>query len=279
MNRGLNQTVFKIKTMNLREKINHYKQQMQLFCYRQTIKQIIFSLICLIFFCDPVYANPFKVPEKFIFDLNWIGIKAGTASLELKNDGDKIKIISTAQSAKWISIFYTVNDRAESTLLQNSSLSIIGQPVNYKLNIQEGRHRRNKEVIFDYAMNKALYIDHLKNEKKEIDLPDFVHDPLSSFYHLRTLELVVGTPVYITIFDSKKVWNTEIQILRKEKVTVPAGTFDTIVVKPLMKSEGIFHRKGDIFIWLTDDTKHIPVKMEIKVAIGSITANLVEGIY
>ena len=44
-----------------------------------------------------------------------------------------------------------------------------------------------------------------------------------------------------------------------------------------MKSEGIFYRKGDIFIWLTDDVKHIPVKMQTKVAVGSITATLVRA--
>jgi hypothetical protein len=46
-----------------------------------------------------------------------------------------------------------------------------------------------------------------------------------------------------------------------------------------MKSEGIFNRKGDMYIWLTDDLKRIPVKMQTKVAVGSITATLVGGIY
>jgi hypothetical protein len=46
-----------------------------------------------------------------------------------------------------------------------------------------------------------------------------------------------------------------------------------------MKSEGIFYGKGEIFIWLTDNEKHIPVKMQTNVAIGSITATLVNGLY
>lgn len=221
------------------------------------------------------YATPFKIPEKFVYDLTWTGIKAGTASLEVINDGDKVKIISTAQSTQWVSVFYTVDDRIESTLSQNPSLSLIGQPVNYRMKIREGRHRRNKEVIFDHTNGKAKYIDYLNNEKKEFNIPPAVYDPISSFYYLRTLRLAVGESVYVNIFDSKKVWNVEVQVLRKEKVSLPIGTFNTIVVKPLMKSEGIFSRKGDIFIWLTDDTKRIPVKMQTKVAVGSITAILV----
>jgi hypothetical protein len=83
----------------------------------------------------------------------------------------------------------------------------------------------------------------------------------------------------VTIFDSKKVWNVEVKVLKKERVTLPMGTFDTVVVKPLMKSEGIFYRKGEILIWLTDDAKHIPVKLQTKVAVGHITATLVQGAY
>lgn len=158
------------------------------------------------------------------------------------------------------------------------SLSI-GKPVNYRLKIREGRHRKDKEVIFDLSNSKATYINHLENEKKEFDVPAFVFDPISSFYYLRTLRLVVGESVYVTIFDSKKVWNVEVQVLRREKVTLPIGTFDTIVIKPLMKSEGIFYRKGDIYIWLTDDIKHIPVKLQTKVAVGHITATLIQGNY
>jgi hypothetical protein len=46
-----------------------------------------------------------------------------------------------------------------------------------------------------------------------------------------------------------------------------------------MKSEGIFNRKGDMYIWLTDDQRRIPVRMQTKVAVGSITATLVSGTY
>jgi hypothetical protein len=68
-------------------------------------------------------------------------------------------------------------------------------------------------------------------------------------------------------------------VLRKEKIKTKLGEFDTVVIKPLMKSEGIFDRKGDMYIWLTDDLRRIPVKMQSKVAVGSITATLVSGTY
>lgn len=224
-------------------------------------------------------AFSFNIPEKFEYDLTWTGIKAGTSTLEISDDGNDIRILSTAKSAKWVSVFYTVDDRVESVLTKKTSIPFIGQSFKYRIKIREGKHRRDKEVLFNNDINKAVYIDHISNEKHDFDIPLFTLDPLSSFYFVRTMRLVVGEPVYVTIFDSKKVWNVEVQVLKKEKVSLPVGTVDTILIKPLMKSEGIFYKKGDIFIWLTDDEKRIPVKLQTKVALGSITATLVGGYY
>jgi len=242
-------------------------------------KSLIFTLISvpLLLHFLSAEALPFAVPETLNYDLTWTGIKAGEASLEIRDEGSEMKIISTARSAKWVSMFYTVNDVVESMLSKKNPST--GQPVNYKINLREGRNRKNKEVIFDYRNLKALSIDYLDKERAEVEIPARVFDSLSSFYYVRTLNLEVGRSVYVTVFDNKKVWNIEVQVLRKEKIEVPAGEFNTIVIKPLMKSEGVFYRKGDIFIWLTDNEKRVPVMLKTKVKIGFITARLVGGMY
>jgi len=243
------------------------------------IQAVLFALIIShsIFFA-PQVSFSFNIPERFEYDLTWAGVKAGTSTLEITASGNDIKIVSTARSADWVSVFYTVDDRVESNLKKNPHLLFVGQPVNYRIKVREGRHRRDKEVIFKQS-GKVVYIDHLNNERHELEVPSSIFDPLSSFYFFRTLPLEVGKSLYVTIFDSKKVWNVEVQVLRKERVSIPSGTFDTFVIRPLMKSEGIFYKKGDIYIWLTDDEKRIPVKLQTKVAVGSITATLVGGKY
>ena len=243
---------------------------------------IAFPLLFASFYLGLFSGDAFslKVPEILQYDLTWAGIKAGGASLEVTDEGAWIRITSTAKSAKWLSLFYVVDDRVESRLSKERSSSYsIGRPMSYKLVLREGRHRKSKEVIFDRHNSKVTYIDYLDKEKKEFYVPALTFDPISSFYYLRTLRLEVGKPVYVTIFDSKKVWNVEVQVLRKERIEVPAGVFNTIVVKPLMKSEGIFYRKGEIYIWLTDDARRIPVMLRTKVKVGSINANLVGGSY
>jgi len=237
----------------------------------------MFVLLFSLSFSGEVF--PFQIPETLLYDLTWAGIKAGEASLRVKGSDGGLIITSTAKSAQWISLFYTVDDWAESRLTGDIRIKTIGHPVNYKLKIREGRRRKNKEVIFARDTSKAIYIDYLNGEKKSFDIPSAVFDPLSSFFHLRTRDLEVGKSVYLKVFDNKKVRDVEVQVVRKEKVEVPAGEFNTVVVRPLIKSDGIFDRKGVISIWLTDDEKRIPVKLKTKVKIGSVTAHLIGGSY
>ena len=241
-----------------------------------------FKVLCpLLLFCILMVpeASGFGLPEKLVYDLTWTGITAGTATLDIAQDEDLVRIVSTARSASWVSVFYTVDDKIETLLSRPTVSRNIGLPRHYRVKIREGRHRRDKEVFFNHGKGKALFEDHSAGEKKDIDIQENTLDPLSGFYYLRTLKFEVGKSAFVEMLDNKKLWNVEVQVLRKERIQTKLGSFDTIVIKPLIKSEGIFNRRGDMYIWLTDDAKHLPVKMQTKVAVGSVTAVLVGGEY
>jgi len=221
-------------------------------------------------------ASALTVPEKLVYDMTWTGIKAGTATQEIIDEGDSIRIVSIARSADWISVFFPVEDRVES-LLAKVPPPQLGLPRDFRMKVREGKHRRDKEIIFDHDKGKARYIDHLNGEKVELEIGKNTYDPYSSFYYVRTLPLEVGKSVFVSLLDNKQLWNVEIQVLKKEKLDTILGKINTILIKPLMKSEGIFQKKGEIYIWLTDDARRIPVKMKTKVTIGSVTATLVGG--
>lgn len=241
----------------------------------------LFILIVLIVlptfsFISASPAAAVSIPEKLVYDLTWTGIKAGTAIQEINSAGNEIHIVSTARSADWISSFFPVEDRIESVLTGGKPPGI-GLPISYRMKIREGKHRRDREVVFDQVRKTSHYRDHINGEKMDIALPGGTFDTLSSFYYVRTLKLEVGKPVFLTILDNKRIWRVEVQVLRKEKLKTKLGNFDTIVIKPLLKSEGIMDKRGEMYIWLTDDHRLLPVKMKTKVKVGSITATLVGG--
>ena len=233
-------------------------------------------IVCLILTIAP-QAFALNIPEKLVFDLTWTGIKAGTATQEIIEEENTIRVVSTARSADWISVFFPVEDTVESVLTKVPSPSI-GVPKHYRMKTREGSRRKDREINFDHEKLKAVYIDHMDGGKRtEVTISGNTYDAYSCFYYVRTLPLEVGKSVYVSILDYDLVLNVEVQVLKKEKLDTILGKINTILIKPLIKSEGIFERQGPIFIWLTDDARRIPVKMKTKVKIGSVTATLVGG--
>jgi hypothetical protein len=233
----------------------------------------------LMFFCLVGHANAFPIPERLEFELSYTGVSAGLAVQEVKQVGNEIQIVSTAKSADWLRYFFPVDDRIESYLISGTPPLHIGSPRLYKERKNEGRTKTDREARFDRQALEVTTIDHCNNTDKKQLITKRTYDTLSSFFYFRTIPLQVGTSYFIDIYDCKRLWNTEVKVLRREELTTPLGKFKTIVIHPLLKSEGIFARTGDMFIWLTDDERRIPVQMKSKVIVGSITATLVRGSY
>lgn len=223
---------------------------------------------------EAVSPLPFRVGEELTFDLTWIGIKGGTARMAVTEKttwaGTPVyHFVTTAESAPVISAFYRVEDRVESFVATRGLF-----PLYFHSRQREGHYLGVKEIFFDPSSGKATY--RKNREPAEVfSIPPRVQDALSAFYYLRTLPFAGKAPVRIETFDSKKTWSVEVRLLGREVIKTLWGRVEALKVKPLLKSEGIFRRKGDVVIWLTEDSQHLPLMMESKVVIGSIAATLV----
>lgn len=246
-------------------------------CVRKTSIVVILTLLAGLLTGQSLFAFP--IPERLEFEISYSGITAGRAIQEVTQVGNEIHIVSTAKSADWLKLFFPVNDRIESILIKGAPPLYIGVPRLYRENIHEGWTRFEKDAVFDCDLLQVNTKDFLKKSESTHKITKRTYDTLSSFFYFRTVALQVGTSSFIDIYDCKTLWSTEIQVLRRERIKTQLGTFNTIVIKPLLKSEGIFARTGDMHIWLTDDDRRIPVQMKSKVKIGSITVTLVGGSY
>jgi hypothetical protein len=217
------------------------------------------------------------VNRKFVYYVYWMGIRAGKAVLDYKSTSEGTVIQTHATSTAFISLFYKVDDFAQSVLYPD------GYPKTFTLKVREGFHRRHKITNFEPRTpgrpQKVIFNNVLDDEVLEFELEKPAYDPLSAFYAITRTGVEIGETSYINVFDNKKFWRTEVQVLKKEKIRVLAGEFNTILVKPLLESEGIFIKTGEMHIWLTDDDKRIPVRFTSKALIGKFTAILAEGDY
>ena len=219
-------------------------------------------------YCSALAAQgPHRGPELLNYDLLWAGVKAGTATLGIENGTDGGSIIrSTARSEDWVSVFFPVKDLVESTLTP------AGYPSHYTMKINEGSTHKDCEYAFDrYSVR---YVDNILKKDKTYDSNGPVYDPLSAFNHIRWGDIPDSGSVHVSLFDSRKFSDVEVAILGREKITVPAGTFDTIKIQPKLQSEGIFSSRGAIYVWVTNDSRRLPVRLLTKVLVGSISAEL-----
>jgi hypothetical protein len=213
--------------------------------------------------------------EILTFNVSWSDIlTAGIAIMEIKegtlpNGKQVLRFIVTTRSAGLVDKFYRVNDRLESVFDPG-----IMQSLKLSLNANHGKKKRRRELVFDHVHNTV--VSTLNDDPPEtIIIPDQVQDALSSLYYLRTRnDLIVGKTIIIPVHDSGKNWSVEVQILGREKVTTPAGKFATIKVRTFPTYEGVFMNKGEIFVWLTDDSRKVPVLMKSTISIGSLVSTL-----
>ncbi|OPZ26774.1 MAG: hypothetical protein BWZ02_01890 [Lentisphaerae bacterium ADurb.BinA184] len=94
---------------------------------------------------------------------------------------------------------------------------------------------------------------------------------------LRRRAFEVGDGLTLPVTDGKRCALARARVLRRETVCTPAGEFDTLVVEPdLREVKGVFEKSpgARLHVWVTNDARHLPVKLASKVMIGHFTAEL-----
>jgi len=212
-----------------------------------------------------------RVPENLLFDIVWGGwsfrwVHAGRATLELNaTSNPKLWTIrSTAWCNGFFQSFYPVRDTVTSWIHAKGVY-----PLRFEQILNEGSYHFKAKAVFDQEKHR------LTTQDTTLNIAPFTHDVLSAFYFIRTQKLTPGTEFELAAVSGKKAYRLRVLCHRRERVTVPAGEFQTLVVEPILKGDGLFKAKGSLLIWVTDEPRHLPVKMQSKIPVGSIKAELV----
>jgi hypothetical protein len=211
--------------------------------------------------------------EKLRFQVTWGLMTAGYADMMCLPDGNGAVIRTVAVGNAAIQSMYPVFDTLE------SRVEMTGFPTRFEKKVHEGSYWANFRTVFNRAANTAVVSGTSKGKGAKPDStlatsPD-VHDLLSAFYAFRRMEYRIGQTSRLNILDNRKFFkDVEINCLRKETITVPAGKFECIVIEPKIHAEALFKAKGSLLIWLTNDSRRVPVRMESKISLGRIRCDL-----
>src|SRR6202011_1573148 len=152
-----------------------------------------------------------------------------------------------------------------------------GCSAGFSKQLQEGLRKVTGDLTFNYAAGKQTQVE--KNlvkgtmKTQTASIPACVTDSLSAIFYAASQPLVVGQTIRFPLADSMRTVTVTMKVEAKEEIKTPAGTFQTIRVEPTA-DEGIVKNRGAIWIWYTDDARHMPVQIRARLFWGTITARL-----
>ena len=222
---------------------------------------------------------PFVVGEKLTYILKWGFIPAGEAVIEVlpptKISGEEAyHFVLTARSNSFVDPFYKVRDRIESFTDAGVTRSL-----HYIKKQREGSTDKDIVVTFDWDEMTAHYSNY-GDLIDPIPLLPGSFDPLGAFFYTRLVASATGGEISRPVTDGKKNVIGRVRIIKREKISVPAGTFDTYMLEPEMKDVGGVFRKSKnakLHIWITADSRRMLVKIKSKVIVGSFVGELVSA--
>ncbi|MCH8475697.1 MAG: DUF3108 domain-containing protein [Opitutales bacterium] len=220
---------------------------------------------------------PFHPGEELTFNLRWGLFDVGTAVLKVNPmaeiDGEEVwHFTMTIRTNAFADNFYRVRDEVDGYLTKDFQRSLL------YLRKQEGSHKRDVRVEFDWEKNQVTYFN--EGEAREsLDLSGDSFDPLSVFFKFRTLDLTPGSSMELPVTDGRRFVDGVGTVESGQLIRVPAGEFETVLALPDMRDVGAAFDQAEgatLRIWLSDDERRLPVRLSSRVVVGSFHAELVD---
>ena len=231
------------------------------------IKQKVYLLILL---TTSIWASPpHFLGEELIYSAGFRLFPAGNAILSLTSDslnGQPTFLLETSvKTNSFLDNFYEVRDETISWLnVEDFSL------LKTIKKIREGKYHRNHSV---HILGDSLLIWN----KKYFTITEPVYDPIAFIYFLRSQKLSLGDSFHFLSAGEKKVKEVWINITARESIKVPAGDFDCLRIEPVSPDEKLLLKNnGELRVWLSNDNKRLPVKIEMKTNVGTMVMKLKE---
>jgi hypothetical protein len=214
----------------------------------------------------------FPAKQTLNYAVDWRVFPAGVVAFHLEADGSMQRVSVTADTAGAVNLLFRVSDRFQSSFNRTTGCS-----EGFSKQLIEGRRQVNTDLKFNYPQNKAVFTE--KNlvsgisKHQEATIPSCVTDSLSAIFYAASQPMTIGQSFQMPLGDVMKTISVSMKVEGREEVRTPAGTFQTLRVEPTADA-GVVKNRGNIWIWYTDDERHMPVQMRARLFWGTITFRL-----
>ncbi|MFW6039544.1 MAG: DUF3108 domain-containing protein [Gemmatimonadota bacterium] len=216
----------------------------------------------------------FPVGERLEYSVTWGGARIGRSVLAVEAI-DTLSAMPVYRASLQTDAgppFYRLEDRLTSWIRPEPFATR-----RFDQKLRQGGYQRDRRHEMDlgastytrYDLKEDGYVAH--EEEAEVPMPAGALDDVAYFYFVRLLDLELGERHEFERYFKDSGNPVVLEVLRREEIRVPAGTFETIVVRPIIQTDGIFSEGGEAELFLTDDERRLPVRVKTRLAIG--TAN------
>ena len=231
-----------------------------------------------------VYADtPFKSGERAVYEVSYMGMKAGYATMTVKapmrHNGIWHRIYhAEAKTGDWFRTIFVGHNKVEAYArpwdfgVSKFYLEQFEQPVFRRPYIAR------KWLDFDHGRCKVKErtVRPEKPEKnEEFDFAPGAMDALSIAYWLRTRTWEVGKMQRGLVYTSEKNWWLEASPTAIERIKVGAGEFQAVKMKLQTFIGKELQQRGDVNVWVATEHPARPiVQIQGEIKIGSIWIGL-----
>lgn len=220
----------------------------------------------------PIPGYEFPARQTLTFTVDWRVFTGGTAVFHLEQQGDQLRVTATADTVGAVNMLFPVVDRFQSAMNTGTGCSS-----SFSKQTKEGRRNISSDLTFDSNAGKQTLVERnlVKGTQKTqtSPIPACVTDSLSAIFYVASQRLIVGQDVRLPLADAMHTVTVTMKVEAHEEIKTPAGTFQTIRVQPTAE-EGVVKNRGNIWIWYTDDARHMPVQIRARLFWGTITFHL-----
>lgn len=208
----------------------------------------------------------------YVYSVRWQLFNAGTSTVKMEHSGSGVHVSAAADSAGVPNTIYPVHDVFAAEVDPHTFCTLEIRKHN-----SEGPHRRDITIRFDYGRAKGhVEVKDLKtsqSKQEEFDIPSCVTDFISGFFYVASLPLRAGFSETFPLNDNGRTSDISLAVEARETVKVPAGEFPSLRVKAQPVS-GPMRGKGVLWIWFSDDGRHVPVEMKSKLGFATLVFHL-----
>jgi hypothetical protein len=224
-------------------------------------------------------APPFADGETLVYDAAWIGIPAAEARVTLAYSRAHPELWTGQMwitSSKAVDLLYRMRDYFSENFQRESF-----QPADIYILQHEKKRRDEWRVAFDHGAHLVTSVK--RNAHGRIWTRHFSGGdpwgPFSGAMMALSQPLRAGQSYTFDVFSGGNRYVFAFTVVKRERITTALGTFDTLRIEPsvLWLSEGSFRSQArETTVWVTDDARHLPVRIACAVFIGEVVADLVK---